>query len=165
MLRRILNWLHDLIDLPKKTSRGAESTEYQPYRPSPIPVRRVSAPSQKVIPSEPRHHHDAKPFSILVADNYKYMDEDAEYIAGEFDTWEEAVTHAKKIVDATVIESIKDGATPEEALEAYKAFGEDPWIVVNNRAPIGEPFSAWSYAKEKCYERYIEQDVNQDATR
>lgn len=94
-------------------------------------------------------------FIVYVDDNYHYMDPDSRYIAGEFETWEEAVTLAKKIVDESIAAAIEGGATPAEALDNYKHFGEDPWISGSGEIPEGAPsFSAWSYAEERAVELY-----------
>ncbi len=52
------------------------------------------------------------PFTVMVDDNYHYMDGDSRYTAGIFVTWEEAVALAKKIVDETISVAINDGLRP-----------------------------------------------------
>jgi hypothetical protein len=93
-----------------------------------------------------------KPFIVKVDDNYHYMDEDSRYTAGEFDTYEEALALAKKIVDETTYPSIESGHTPDEVVYDYKTFGEDPWIVSDGSIPYEGSFSAWSYAKKRATE-------------
>jgi hypothetical protein len=97
---------------------------------------------------------DQSPFTVMVDDNYHYMDGDSRYTAGKFDTWEEAVTLAKKIVDETISPAINDGLSPEGAVSNYRHFGEDPWIIGNGAVPEGESFSAWSYAEEPAFQLY-----------
>ena len=94
------------------------------------------------------------PFTVYIDDNYHYQDEDERYLGGEFGTWEAAVAFAKKVVDRTVIPSIEDGRSPEEAYDDYVTFGDDPWITGGGPVPEGETFSAWKYAKQRCYELY-----------
>ena len=42
----------------------------------------------------------------------------------------------------------KPGMTPDELYDTYKSFGDDPFIVALGEAPLGERFSAWTYAKD-----------------
>ena len=95
---------------------------------------------------------DQTAFTVMVDDNYHYMDGDSRYTAGKFDTWEEAVALAKKIVDETVIPAINDGLSPEDAISNYRHFGEDPWIIGNGAVPEGQSFSAWSYAEKRAFQ-------------
>jgi len=94
------------------------------------------------------------PFTVMVDDNYHYMDGDSRYTAGKFDSWEEALALAEKIVDETVIPAINDGLSPEDAISSYRHFGEDPWIIGNGAVPEGESFSAWSYAEKRAFQLY-----------
>jgi hypothetical protein len=86
-----------------------------------------------------------KKWVVYVDDNFHYMDEEERYTYGEFDTEEEAVTTAKRIVDDFLTEGYKPGMSAEELYSGYTMFGEDPWI-------SGSKFSAWQYAKERCFE-------------
>ncbi len=97
---------------------------------------------------------DQSPFTVMVDDNYHYMDGDSRYTAGKFDTWEEALALAKKIVDEAIIPAINDGLSPEDAIMSYRHFGEDPWIIGNGAVPEGEHFSAWSYAEKRAFQLY-----------
>ena len=120
------------------------------YSPSPEPENtEPAAPQVPVKPPEP-----SSPFTVYVDDNYHYMNEDHRYTAGEFDTWEEAVTLARKIVDETIVKAIEGGSTPQKAIDEYRAFGEDPWIVSDGTVPSEESFSAWSYAETRARELY-----------
>jgi hypothetical protein len=96
------------------------------------------------------------PFTVYIDDNYHYQDEDERYIGGEFGTWKAAVTFARKVVDRTVVPTIEGGGglSPEEAYDNYIMFGDDPWITGRGPIPEGETFSAWPYAKQRCYELY-----------
>jgi hypothetical protein len=100
-------------------------------------------------PRKPSSH-----FTVIVDDNYHYMDKDHRYTAGEFDTWEEAVAKAREMVDSDIVAAIENGSTPEEAIEQYLAFGEDPWITGDGDIPDGDFFCAWSYAKARSKELY-----------
>ncbi len=97
---------------------------------------------------------DQSPFTVMVDDNYHYMDGDSRYTAGMFDTWEEAVALAKKIVDETISPAINDGLSPEDAIMSYRHFGEDPWIIGNGAVPKGEHFSVCGYAEMRAFQLY-----------
>lgn len=84
-------------------------------------------------------------FRVFVDDNFHYMDESERYIAGEFDTLEEAIAKCKSIVDE-FISSADPMTDPEKAYETYVNFGEDPWIAGD------ASFSAWDYARERCFQ-------------
>jgi hypothetical protein len=82
-------------------------------------------------------------FVVMVDDNFNYMDEDARYCLGEFDTEAEALAAARRVVDEFLNENYTPGMTAEKLYEGYVSFGEDPWI--SNLS-----FSAWDYARERC---------------
>ncbi len=85
-------------------------------------------------------------YTVFVDDNFRYMDEEARYCAGTFDTAEEAITKAKDIVIRSLADLWEPGCTGDGLYSNYKQFGEDPFV----KAPEGEPpvaFSAWDFAK------------------
>jgi len=86
---------------------------------------------------------------LYVDDNYDYMDEDERYKAGEFDTIEEAITAAKKIVDDFLLSVYQKRPyiSPEELYAVYKRSGEDPWI-----HPNYSDYNSWNYAEYRCRE-------------
>lgn len=86
-------------------------------------------------------------FTVFVDDNYHYQDETERYKLGEFESYEEAVRQAKKIVDEFLGSDPQKGKTSDTLLSEYKRYGEDPWITPE---PEGQHFSAWSYAEERC---------------
>ena len=88
-----------------------------------------------------------KPYTVFVDDNFHYMDESERYTLGHFATYEKAVAAAKRIVDKFLAAQHKRGMSAEELLKKYKTFGQDPYIVPNDREP---GFSAWTYAEERC---------------
>jgi len=88
-------------------------------------------------------------FTLFVADNFHYMDEEETYQCGEFDTWTEAVQAARQIVDEFLADAIKQGVSPGAVYSHYTLFGEDPYIVPT---PDGEHFSAWKYAEQRSQE-------------
>jgi len=90
------------------------------------------------------HSKDGK-FTIYVNDNFHYMDEDERYTLGVYDTEEEALQAAKRIVDEFLIRSYEPGISAAQLYDSYITFGKDPWIDPS-------PFNAWHYAKERCNE-------------
>lgn len=89
-------------------------------------------------------------FTVLVDDNYHYMDESERRFAGTFDAFEVAVARCKDIVDASLRDCHEPGMTASELFGRYKMFGEDPFIKTDD--PVGGSFSAWEYAEEKAKE-------------
>ena len=95
-------------------------------------------------------HQRLKRFRVLVDDNFRYMHDDERWQAGEYDDYESALSHCKRIVEECLQETLKPGMSAEQLHGMYKASGEDPWV---SETPDGvEPFSAWSYARERAQE-------------
>lgn len=153
MLKKLLNWLKDL--LPAREA-------YVPLYDPPQPGKEEPTPSASQVQPVAIEAPPRGPFIVYVDDNYHYMDEDSRHTAGEFDTWEKAVTLAKKIVDETVIVAINDGLAPEESYDYYVMFGEDPWIVTNGTEPHDACIAAWSYARERCHELHGAKEESND---
>ena len=88
----------------------------------------------------------AAKYKVFVDDNFHYHDEDERYLAGEYETEEEALSAARRIVDDFLQDAYRPGMTAEVLYDCYVSFGEDPFIV-----PAGEKmhFSAWEYAKAR----------------
>ena len=99
-------------------------------------------------------------YKVLVDDNFHYMDESERYEHGEFETYDEAVSACKKIVDMFLEHTLESKDKPIKAGELnflYMAFGEDPFVVpcekqILNPHPKGDWFSAWTYAAMRCEE-------------
>ncbi|CAN5462781.1 hypothetical protein BH10PSE17_BH10PSE17_27510 [soil metagenome] len=88
-------------------------------------------------------------FTVLVDDNFHYMDEDERTTAGVFETAEQALACAQGIVDRWLLDAHKPGMKPVDLFASYKSFGEDPFIVPSEG---GGRFSAWEYAERRCEE-------------
>jgi hypothetical protein len=88
-------------------------------------------------------------YTVFVDDNFHHMDEEHRCKLGDYDSLEEAVAAAKKIVDDFLKSSHTPGLSAEELLAKYKSFGEDPWISSDD---AGCKFSAWDYAQRRCRE-------------
>lgn len=89
-------------------------------------------------------------YTVLVDDNYDYMDESRRYGAGSFKTFDAAIDACKRIVDGSLRDCHEPGMTADELYGRYKMFGEDPFIKTDD--PSVESFSAWDYAKARCSE-------------
>jgi len=88
-------------------------------------------------------------YTVRVDDNYHYMDESERFTLGEYETWDEAVAAAKKLVDDFLSENYKPGMIAGDLYVCYTMFGEDPFIV-GDRPESKEAFSGWDYAKARC---------------
>ena len=89
-------------------------------------------------------------YEVLVDDNYHYMDENERYSAGVFQTYGEALWHAKRIVDKSLLDLYEPGKSVADLIASYVLFGEDPWI---RPTPEGtERFSARDYARQGALE-------------
>jgi hypothetical protein len=87
----------------------------------------------------------AEQYTVYVDDNFHYMDEDARYKYGAYESLEEAVRVCKAIVDACLTRGYEPGVSARKLYEGYVASGDDPFIV----GP-GASFSAWTYARQRC---------------
>jgi hypothetical protein len=88
-------------------------------------------------------------FTVLIDDNFHYMDESERTAGGSFATAEEAIAEARRIVDRSLHEFYKPGITFADLMSAYCMFGEDPFIR-SDASPC--PFSARDYARARCAE-------------
>ena len=89
-------------------------------------------------------------YEVLVDDNFHYMDEEERYSAGVFQTYGEALGHAKRIVDESLLHLHEPGKSVGDLIARYVSFGEDPWI---RPTPEGtERFSARDYARQRALE-------------
>ncbi len=88
---------------------------------------------------------DEKPFRVRMYDNFHYMDEDNCYDHGTFDTYEEALAAAKKLVEEEIVHYGYD-------MSLYCGFADEPGILGPPGVPI-ERFSARDYARELCAAR------------
>jgi hypothetical protein len=88
-------------------------------------------------------------YTVMVDDNFHYMDQDERWELGTFATLDAALAACRKLVDEWLAENHKAGMTAAELCQLYMMFGEDPFIVggTEEGAPI---FSAWNYAQERC---------------
>ncbi len=88
-------------------------------------------------------------YTVLVDDNFHYMDEDERYTAGEFDTYTAAVSECERIVDDFLLDAWSEGMSAEKLHAQYLMFGEDPFVVPSDG---DHRFSARDYARRRCEE-------------
>jgi hypothetical protein len=89
-------------------------------------------------------------YRVAVDDNFHYMESDARWEKGTYETVEEALAVCRGIVDHSLAENYEPGVSAEALYEHYVSFGDDPFIVVLDGVDDRANFSAWSYAKERC---------------
>jgi hypothetical protein len=88
---------------------------------------------------------DNKPtFTVLVDDNFHFMDEDERWTAGTYGSLREALDKCLKMVGQDLRQGYQADMTATDLYESYTAIGDDPFIT----GPMKTVFSAWNYAKE-----------------
>ena len=88
-------------------------------------------------------------FTVVIADNFHYMDEGEYVVHGSYETLEAAIDAAKGIVDSCLAAAHKPGMTSADLYRQYVSFGDDPFI---RGATERVPFSASTYAEARCAE-------------
>ncbi len=86
-------------------------------------------------------------YTVLVDDNFHYMDEGEQYQLGKFDSCETAVAACKRIVDDFLLSSLETPRSQDALWGLFTAFGDSPLIVT---ADSSCKFSAWDYARQRC---------------
>lgn len=84
-------------------------------------------------------------YTVMVDDNFHYMDEGERYEHGTFETADEALAACRGLVERSLEEQYKPGMTSAQLFEAYIFFGEDPFIITVG----GAAFSARDHARER----------------
>ena len=85
-----------------------------------------------------------KRYTVMIDDNFHYMDEEHRYKYGAFSTYEKAVAACKKIVDEELRDMLKQGVRPEKLSSTWSLYGSDPYIIGGSSR-----FSARDYVTEK----------------
>ena len=86
-----------------------------------------------------------KKYTVLVDDNFHYMDESERYEKGSYDTPEQALEACIKIVRRSLKDLYEEGITPAKLRTQWLLFGEDPFI----RGGEKVLFSAREYITDK----------------
>ncbi|MCB1432429.1 MAG: hypothetical protein KDK75_08225 [Alphaproteobacteria bacterium] len=89
----------------------------------------------------------AQVWTVIVNDNFHFMDENERYELGSYQRYQDAEAACREIVD----EFLNDRPEQDAAslYDCYCMFGEDPFIIGPD---AGRNFSAWDYAKLRCAE-------------
>ena len=101
-------------------------------------------------------------YQVCTDDNFHYMDETERIDGNSYDTYEEAVENARRIVDRSLrwerLQSY-DPNDPDKLYDRYQDFGNDPFV-----RPDGPDhhFSAWDYAKERC-KTIVTEDIDDES--
>lgn len=86
-------------------------------------------------------------YTVFVDENSHYQDESERYRLGEFESYEDALAAAKKVVNDYLDSAYQEGMSAQSLLSSYKMYGEDPFIVPDKD---DDKFSAWTYAEHRC---------------
>ncbi len=86
-------------------------------------------------------------FHLRIFDNYHHWDETSSYDHGSYETYEDAVIAAKKIVEEYFVDECKPGRTAGDLMASFAMYGEDP-VVIPGEPRKGEIFSPRDYAEE-----------------
>ena len=86
-----------------------------------------------------------KTFTVLIDDNYHFMDEDERATGPSFATYGEAVSWCQTFLERHLEELAKPGMSAADLIAGYRSFGDDPWITPE---PEGTHFSAWDFVEE-----------------
>jgi hypothetical protein len=85
-------------------------------------------------------------YSVMVDSNHAFMDTEARYCAGKFDTAEAAVRKAKDIIIESLADLWQPGSTGGDLYSSWLHFGDSPFVVGPGGAPPVE-YSASSFAR------------------
>jgi len=88
-------------------------------------------------------------YTVMVDDNFHYMDPDERWEYGTYPTIDEAMAMCRQLVDSWLADHHKPGMTAAELYEQYSFFGDDPFIVGLEGSDERVPFSARDYARAR----------------
>ena len=93
-------------------------------------------------------------YSVMIDDNFHYMDVGERYHFRTFPTAEEAVAACRNIVDDWLASHYESGMTAEKLYDLHVSFGEDPFIAPTDHANAVDKeswsFGAWEYAQKRA---------------
>ena len=90
-------------------------------------------------------------FYLKVFDNNHHWDESSAYKHGSYDTYEEAVIEAKKIVREFFNDNCKFGTKADDLMGQFAMYGEEP-VVFPSEPTDGKSFSPRAFAEEYANE-------------
>lgn len=83
-------------------------------------------------------------YTVLVDDNFHFMDEDERWTAGTYERLDEALHKCMEMVGQFMLEQDYHKTSAADLYDSYTSFGDDPFIV--GSVPVD--FSAWNYAEK-----------------
>ena len=83
-------------------------------------------------------------YTVMVDDNFHFMDEDERWTAGTYGSLREALDKCLQMVGQDLRQGYRSDITATDLYESYTMMGDDPFIT----GPMRTVFSAWNYAKE-----------------
>ena len=88
-------------------------------------------------------------YTVMVDDNFHYMDQDERWQYGTFASADEAIAACRHLVEQSLAEHYKPGMTAGQLYAQYASFGDDPFVIASEG---GEKvsFSARDYAGERA---------------
>jgi hypothetical protein len=89
-------------------------------------------------------------YTVMVDDNFHYMDGSERWELGTFVTAEGALAACRKIVDDWLAHNYKPGMTADQLYEHYTSFGEEPFVVAPAGGAKPATFSARDYVRERA---------------
>lgn len=85
-------------------------------------------------------------YAVRILDNFHFMDKSEEYNSGSYDTYEEAVSKCKEIVDDFLESAYQPGDTADGLYGTYVHYGETPLVWGEDPGT----FDANQYARMRC---------------
>jgi len=88
-------------------------------------------------------------YTVMVDDNFHYMDQDERWQYGTFANANEAIAACRYLVEQSLAEHYKPGMTAGELCAQYTSFGDDPFVIAPEACEKVR-FSARDYASERA---------------
>lgn len=90
-------------------------------------------------------------YYIRIYDNFHHGDESEVFNLANYETYEEALEHAKHIIDDFLEDTFKKEKEPENLYLKWSLFGENPMILTNGKSEFIY-FSGIDYAYKRSEE-------------
>jgi len=86
-------------------------------------------------------------FHLKIFDNNHHWDEASSFDHGNYETYEDAIIAAKKIIEEFFVGECYSGRTVGDLMASFAMYGEEP-VVLPDEPPNGKNFSPRNYAEE-----------------
>lgn len=87
-------------------------------------------------------------YRVMVDENEHFMDDDARWTLGRFESLEDAEAACRRLVDASLSEHFQPGMSAKALFNSYVSYGDDPFIIAE-QGPAPS-FSARGYAQDRA---------------